>query len=149
MAEKNDFYTEGGMPSNRQVAGVRNTRVYSTDARALVAADLYNLFELDTREVILQIGVDVLTAAAAGTAAVTIDGTAVPGLTVAEIDLTSTGKVLSTFITGTTPYPAVLATGATVEITFTGTTEADVNVFALVMDVTSPETFTKVDTPAP
>jgi hypothetical protein len=147
MAETTRFYTEGGMPSNRQVAGVRNTRVWGSAEYPVVVATLYDLFELDADEVITTIGVDVLTASAAGSADVTIGGTAVPGLATAQLDLTSTGKRLATFIAGTTVFPAV-GTG-TVEITFTGATVVDVNVFAVVSRVESPETFTKVDTPAP
>jgi hypothetical protein len=145
MAETTRFYTEGGMPSNRQVAGCRNTRVRANSDNPVTAATLYDLFELSADEVITTIGIDVLATSAAGTADVTLGGVAVPGL--ASVVLTSTGKTYATFIAGTTPFP-VDGTG-TVEVTFTGATEVDVNVFAVVTNVESLETFTVVDTPAP
>lgn len=143
MADNVQFYTEGGMPSNRQVCGVRVSRAYGNSDNPLTAGDLYKLFDLDENEVVLAMGIDVLTASAAGTAAVTIDGVA--------IDAALTGVALTAVGKTAVPAASLPAAGATgvVEVTLTGATVADINIYAVVANVDTPTTFTKVDTLAP
>ena len=148
MAENVQFYTEGGMPSNRQVCGVRVTRVYNVAELPLIAADVYKLFDLDANEIVLSYGIDVLTAAT-DASAVTVavsDGTG--ALTaLAAVDLKTVGKtagVLANLAGGG------LGVADTLSAVVTGAVDGvDFNLYAIVANVDTPETFTKVDTPAP
>lgn len=149
MADNVQVYTEGGMPSNRQVCGVRNTRIYGVTAQPLVAADDYLLFDLSADEVILGLGIEVMTASAsAGTAVVShrVDKDAAVGATiVTAADTTVVGKTAA--ILTTLPKNGVGDSGVlSVKI---AQTDADVNVYAIVANVAALETPTALDTLAP
>lgn len=149
MATNIKVYTEGGMPSNMQVTGVRNTRIYGAGDTPLIAADDYLLFDLSADEVILSLGIEVIgPSAVAGTAVVShrVDKDAAVGATiVTAADTTNAGKTAA--LLTTLPLDGIGDTGVlSVKIE---QIDADVNVWAVVARVASLETFTVVDTPAP
>jgi hypothetical protein len=148
MATKVQFYTEGGMPSNRQVCGVRNVRVFNNANALLVAADVYKLFDLDTNEIVLGYGIDVLslaTSASAVTVTISDGGGALTALT--AVPLKTLGKKAGVIsqLDG-----AGIGVADTLSAVITGEVAGvDFNLYAIVANVDTPETFTQVDTPAP
>ena len=146
MATSNEKYQEGGIPSNMQVLGVRTSVLASKqlEAGVVVLGDIYNLFDLEADEVVLQIGVDNREAAAASTVVeINIDATA--NALLAAVDLTVVGKTLGTAILpGQTGVVNAIVTGGA-----GGGLDIDFNVYAVVARVVSPVTQTAVDTPAP
>jgi hypothetical protein len=134
MADNNKFYTEGGMPSNMQVCGVRNGRIYSADGDLLIIADAYNLFDLSADEVVLAYGIEVLVAATDGSA-VTVTVSDGGGAVLTAVDLKTLGKTMGVVATldgsgiGADTLTAII-TGATDDVDF--------NVFAIVANVENP-----------
>jgi len=74
MATYDNWYTEGGVPSNGQVAGVKVCTIdFSQQTGA--QGDVFELFDLDTSEQVLMSGVEVVEASSvAATADVGLDG---------------------------------------------------------------------------
>ena len=146
MATSVEKYTEGGMPSNRQVTGIRTADLVSAQLEAglVVLGDIYNLFDLSADEVVLSIGVDVRSAAAALTVLeVNVDAVAITGLT--AVDLTAVAKSVGT-------VPAAGATGVVNAIVTGGAgggLDIDLSLWAVVANVKSLVTQTAIDTPAP
>lgn len=146
MATKVEKYQEGGIPSNMQVLGVRTSDLVSVQLEdgVVVLGDTYNLFDLEADEVVLQIGVDNRSAAAALTV-VEVNVDAVANVLLAAVDLTAVGKTLGTAIApGVTGVVNVIVTGGA-----GGGLDIDFSVYAVVARVVSPVTQTAVDTPAP
>jgi hypothetical protein len=146
MATSVEKYTEGGIPSNMQVLGVRVADLASVQLEAglVVLGDTYNLFNLSADEVVLNIGVDNRSAAAASTE-VEVNVDAVANVLLAAVDLTVVGKTLGTAIApGTTGVVNVIVTGGA-----GGGLDIDFGIYAVVARVVSPTTQTAIDTPAP
>ena len=146
MATSNEKYTEGGMPSNRQVVGIRTADLVSAQLEdgLIVLGDTYNLFDLSADEVVVSIGVDIRSAAAASTVLeINVDAVAITGLT--AVDMTAVAKSVGT-------VPAAGATGVVNAIVTGGAgggLDIDFSVFAVVANVASIVTQTAIDTPAP
>lgn len=144
MATHIDVYTEGGAPSNGQVASVK---VGTVDLSKLISSptaigDIINLFDLDANEQVLQGGYEILEAA---DAAVVLDIGLDGGATfVAALDATAVA------VAAVGAIPAVGTSGTvTVEVNGAAATVGKVKVWLVVANYDDPMTFTEVDTPAP
>ena len=144
MATHVDVYAEGGAPSNGQVASVK---VGTIDLANLVngptvIADVINLFDLDANEHVLGGGFEVIEATdAAVTLDIGLDGGSTFGA--AEVGTVVTALPIDTI-------PAVGTSGVvTVEVNGAVATKGKIKVWLVVANISNPETFTTVDTPAP
>ena len=144
MAENVRVYTEGGMPSNFQVCGVRSTRLYGAESSPLIAADIYKMFDLSDDEVVLSYGVEVITAAPATSTFTVSDGTgALTALTAVDAEVVGKTAGVITELAGN-------GLGAdTLSVVITGDVNVDLNLYAVVARVATLETYTEVGTPAP
>lgn len=137
MADNYDVYTEGGLPSNRQVWGVRSCKVTATEDSPLVGGDTYKLLELASDEVILSYALRVSVGNAPFTGLVSFFQGATELAALSDIGLDSVGTYVGNL--------AELAKGGVGDVgtisfvTAENITDAEFTFFAIVVNVKSLE----------